>query len=210
MPSAQGFTTIIRLRWGRHQTHRSTHQPRIIARSRLPRQRIWSGSRSARSTARRMGPRLSSPGLRPFLANQRVLEATSACYAEGWVRQHEGEADLRLGEPVARFLAVRVMGDQRVAEMHLGLLVVLDQQIGLANGVVGWRQLLPADGDEPLDLGSLFRRGSAVEQMFLGDRQHAARPAGRVIDGQVPSGMGMSSNSTIRRITSREVKCSLG
>ena len=70
--------------------------------------------------------------------------------------------------------------------MHLGLLVVLDQQVGLADGVVGRRQLLAVDGDVLLDVRFLLGRGGAVEQVFLGHGQHAARPAGRVVDGDVP------------------------
>ena len=34
------------------------------------------------------------------------------------------------------------------------------------------------------------RRGGAVEQVFLGHREHPARPAGRVVDGEVPVGDG--------------------
>ena len=106
------------------------------------------------------------------------------------MREHEVEAEFRLGQLVARLLAVRVVRDERVAEMNLGLLVVLDQQVGLADGVVGGRQLLPVDGDELLDVRLLLRRGGAVEQVFLGHRQHAARAAGRVVDGEVPVGDG--------------------
>ena len=53
-----------------------------------------------------------------------------------------------LGQLVARLLAVRVVRDERVAEVDLGLLVVLDEQVGLADGVVGGRKLLAVDGDD--------------------------------------------------------------
>ena len=94
------------------------------------------------------------------------------------------------GKLVARLLAVRVVRDERVAEMHLGLLVVLDEQVGLADGVVRRGKLLPVDGDELLDVVLLLRRGGAVEQVLLGHGQHAAGAAGGVVDGDMPVGDG--------------------
>jgi len=74
--------------------------------------------------------------------------------------------------------------------MHLGLLVVLDQHVGLADGVVGRGQLLCVHGNVLFDVGLLPRRGGPVEKMFLGHRHHAARPAGRIVEGHVPVGNG--------------------
>ena len=74
--------------------------------------------------------------------------------------------------------------------VDLGLLVVLDEQVGLADGVVCGGKLLAMDGDEFLDAFLFLRRGGAVEQVLLGDGQHAARAAGRVVDGEVPVGDG--------------------
>ncbi len=45
------------------------------------------------------------------------------------------------------------MRDERVAEIYLGLPVVLDQQVGLADGVVGRRHLLPMHGDVLIHIG---------------------------------------------------------
>ena len=72
--------------------------------------------------------------------------------AEGRIAEHEIEAEFAFGKLVARLPAVRVVGDERVAQEDLGLPVVLDQEIGLADGVVGGRQFLAVDGDELLDV----------------------------------------------------------
>ncbi len=82
------------------------------------------------------------------------------------------------------------MRDERVAEKDLGLLVVLDEQVGLTDGVVGRRKLLAVDGDEFLDARLFLRCGGAVEQVFLGHGQHAAGAAGGIVDGEVPVGDG--------------------
>ena len=113
------------------------------------------------------------------LARFRLVAVLAAPgHAEGRIAEHEVEAELGLRQLVARLLAVRVVRDERVAEVHLGLLVVLDQQVGLADGVVRRRKLLAVDGDEFFDALLFLRRGGAVEQMFLRHGQHAARAAG--------------------------------
>jgi hypothetical protein len=68
------------------------------------------------------------------------------------------EAPFGLRPLVARLAAVRLVRDQRVAEVDGGLPVVLDQQVGLADGVVGGRQLLPVNGDVLLDVAPFRRR----------------------------------------------------
>ena len=106
--------------------------------------------------------------------------------AEGRITEHEVETVLRPGQLIARFAAGGLRGNERVAEENLGLLVVLDQQIGLADGVVGGGKLLAVNGDESLDLIALFGGRGPVQQMFLGHGQHAAGAAGRIVDGEVP------------------------
>ena len=84
--------------------------------------------------------------------------------AEGRIAEHEVEAEFGFGKLVARLFAVRLVGDERVAEKDLGLLVVLDEQVGLTDGVVGRGKLLPVDGDELLDAClalPVWRRGRA-------------------------------------------------
>ncbi|TKS59444.1 MAG: hypothetical protein EWM72_02254 [Nitrospira sp.] len=110
--------------------------------------------------------------------------------AEGWIAQHAVEAVFGLGPLVARFFAVRVMRDERVAEKDFCLPIVLDEQVGLTDGVVRGGKFLPVDGDEFLDVVSLCGCRGPVQQVFLGDGQHAARAAGGVVDGEMPVGNG--------------------
>ncbi len=77
------------------------------------------------------------------------------------------------------------MGDERITEKDPGLPVTLDQQIGLADGVVGGRELLAVNGNEffnPFLVGLVC---GPVQQVFLGHGEHATGAAGRVVDGDV-------------------------
>ena len=62
---------------------------------------------------------------------------------------------------------MRVVRDKRVAEEDLGLLVVLDEEVGLTDSVVRRGKLLAVDGEEFFDALLFLRRGGAVEQVFL-------------------------------------------
>ena len=64
--------------------------------------------------------------------------------------------------------------------------VVLDEEVGLTDGVVRRGKLLPVDGDVFLHPRLFLRRVGAVQQVFLGHGQHAARAAGGVVDGEMP------------------------
>ena len=87
--------------------------------------------------------------------------------AEGRIAEHAVEAPFGFRPLVARLLAVRVVRDERVAEVDFGLPVVLDEEVGLADGVVGRGEFLAVDGDEFLDALPFRRCGGAVEQVFL-------------------------------------------
>lgn len=72
-----------------------------------------------------------------------------------------------------------------LAEKHLGVLIVFDEEVGLANGVVRWGELLAVDGDQFLDSVPLRCRSGAVEEVLLGNGQHAPGAARRVVNGDV-------------------------
>src|SRR5947209_1745566 len=77
------------------------------------------------------------------------------------------------------------MRNERVAQKYFGVLVLLNQEIRLANCVVGWRHFLPVDGQVLVDTVLLGRRLCTVKEMLLCYGQHATRAASRVIDGKM-------------------------
>lgn len=110
--------------------------------------------------------------------------------AKGGIGEHVIKLELGFGELVAGFAAVGVVGDEGVAEVDFGLPVVFDEQVGLADGVVGGGEFLSVDGDEFFDDGAVFGGGGAVEEVFFGHREHATGASGRVIERNVVGGKG--------------------
>ncbi len=115
-------------------------------------------------------------------------------------------AEGRIGEQVVEGLACVAVLAEGVAADDVGGVLALEHHVGAADGVGLVVELLA----EHLQAGVGVERA----QVVLGDGQHAARPAGRVEERPDDAGpVSISSSSaksrlTIRRMTSRGVKCS--
>lgn len=79
---------------------------------------------------------------------------------------------------------------ERVPQVNGRLLVVLDEQIRPANRVVRRGKFLRVDGQQFLHPVPLVRRVGAFEKVLLGDGNHAARSARRIVNREMSGGDG--------------------
>ncbi len=117
------------------------------------------------------------------------------------------DAEGRIGEQVVELVRVRCPSCVKLLPntMFVGVLA-LDQHVALQIGVGLGVEFLAED----LQLGV----GVQLAQVLLGHGEHAARPAGRVVERaddallSAVSSSSVNSRLTISRMTSRGVKCS--